>query len=731
MLGRYVAGPLFLSAILVMAGSMAVPLASASSGPCPNEALRSELRSGQLPDCRAYELVSPPYKQGAFVNSAFAGSRNGEHVIVGSLGAFAGAKEAVPLTDGPVGGIAYELSRTEGKGWAPTSLVPSASTYVSDGMVDVSAELESSLWELAHLQPEGVTAFYRELPVGTFTKVGRATPSLTAINKAEYDYLGASADLSHVLFSVEPPGLRWPFDETAAGSGTLYEYVGVEQPSEKSEREPTLVGVSGGRGSTALISRCGTRLGSTSPEENLVGSTYNAVSETGNRVFFTAVGSDDRECLGGPPAAPPADELFAREETPPSEGPPAEMTTVPISCSQTLPRCADANFEGASLDGSKVFFTSTQKLVEGAAEDAAIGDSATVGGCAQTAPANSGCNLYEDELSGSGQALTQKLVLVSGGSPEPRVQGVARISEDGSHVYFVAKGVLTEALNGSRAVADADNLYVYERDAQFPDGRTSFVATLAEGDSNDWSRADERPVVTSRDGRFLVFDSEADLTNEGLAGNSQQVFQYDSVTGVLVRASIGQDGYNNDDRTPEEGSEILNGFRSGRSYAHVDSPPSANGVQAAEDGAVFFESAEALTPQALNDRVDSLGQPIPNVYEYHEGNVYLISDGRDTSTVDAGPGTYLAGSDPSGEDVFFFTSDPLVPQDGDTQQDLYDARVGGGSPPPAAPAACTGEACLGLWPGPPAWAPLGGSATQAPKRKARLRSPRRHRSRPR
>ena len=56
-----------------------------------------------------------------------------------------------------------------------------------------------------------------------------------------------------------------------------------------------------------------------------------------------------------------------------------------------------------------------------------------------------------------------------------------RSSEDGSHVYFVAKGVLTSIPNTSLAsgqqvaVAGQDNLYVYERDSAFPNGHLAFV----------------------------------------------------------------------------------------------------------------------------------------------------------------------------------------------------------------------------------------------------------------
>jgi hypothetical protein len=675
-------------------GLAILPALSGSASACPNEVLRLELQSGQLPDCRAYELVSPPYKEGAFISSAFAVSPDGSRFIGGSLGAFAGAAEDIPVGDANVAGVAYLFSR-DGSGWVPTSLVPPASAYVSDGMFDASAELGSSLWELALPQPEGVTSFYREQPVGTFTKIGPATPAPEVVNKRMYGYLGASADLSHVLFSILP-GLRWPFDSTVEGRGTLYEYVGVEQPGEG--RAPELVGVNGG--STALISQCGTRLGSSGSEDNEAkGSMYNAISASGERIFFTAVGKDEAPgCTG---AAPLVGELFAREESPGEE-----LRTVPISepsraeCEACVigGELKDAVFQGASLDGSKVFFTTEQELLPGA-----VGE-----------------NLYEYDFDApEGERISRISVPASG---EAQVQGLARIAEDGSHAYFVAKGVLTETPNGvgNKAIAGADNLYVYERDELFPTGRMSFVATLLPGDSTDWQRADERPVIASGNGDFLVFASIADLTNEGLGGvgPQTQVFQYNAVTGGLLRASIGQNGYNDNDRSPLIGSRIVNGFPSAYSYAQVDSAASANGAQAPEDGAVFFESPDALTPQALSDQPNSLNELVPNIYEFSAGSVYLLSDGHDVSTVNSNPGSYLAGSDPSGGDVFFFTADSLIPQDGDTQQDLYDARVEGGFPVPVLPATCSGETCRGA-PAPAlALSPLGGSATQAAEAEA-------------
>ncbi len=674
--------------------------------------------------------MTPAYKEGAYISAVLAISQDGSHIVGSSLGAFSGV-EGDGLGDGTsLLGATYEFSRTtEPAGWSALPLSPPGSTFVSNGLFDASADLGATLWKLGRhavttpgtppeayhcptmegeeeLQPEGVTDFYLERPRGTFIRVGPATPEPCVPNGGEYTYIGGSADLSHILFSTQA-GFRWPGDGTTGAGSTLYEYVGTDNTI------PALVGLDE---NGKLISDCGTRLGSSTPNEpdGSFGSMYNAISASGDRIFFTAIGEDDQHCGA---AQPPADELFAREETPPSESHDArgEMRTVPISCQESLPSpCSDANFEGASQDGSKVFFTSTQRLLAGASEDNTPGDSAVgVGlpphetkGCVRTEGVG-GCNLYEDELNGSGPTLTQRLVLVSGGSSNPRVQGVMRISEDGSHVYFVAKGVLTPVANsvGATATEGFDNLYV------FSEGHTSFIATLSPEDENaDWKRADQRPVQASQDGRLLVFMSQADLTHEDVTPGIEQIFQYDAQTASLARASIGEEGYADDNRTPASGAKIT-AWPSGYIYTNDDSPAQANGVLAPEDGAVFFESPDALTPQALSDQTDSLGQVVPNIYEYRAGHVYLISDGHDVSTLHSGPGVLLLGSDLSGENVFFETSDSLVDQDTDTQQDIYDARVNGGIPAASAAPACEGEGCRGtLSPTPELLTPA--SATQ-------------------
>jgi hypothetical protein len=51
---------------------------------------------------------------------------------------------------------------------------------------------------------------------------------------------------------------------------------------------------------------------------------------------------------------------------------------------------------------------------------------------------------------------------------------------------------------------------------------------------------------------------------------------------------------------------------------------------------------------------------------------------------------------PDGSDIFFDTTQGLVPQDTDGAPDVYDARVDGGFPPEPGPIQpCSGDACQG------------------------------------
>jgi hypothetical protein len=465
------------------------------------------------------------------------------------------------------------------------------------------------------------------------------------------------------------------------------------------------------------------------------------MSADGRTVYFTAPACESG--TGANAHTPvPVDEVFARIDN--SE---PDAHTVAISQPEALPPAApnhecvtpacventnnpgqfrDAQFKGASADGSKVFFLSPQQLTDGASEDPNPSDSARNRGCSEAG--GSGCNLYEYDFS---SPVGERLVDVSAGDLSgggPRVQGVMADGGDGSHVYFVARGVLTAVANGGGQIAQdgAENLYVFERDAAHPAGRVAFIAVLPEADHREWAdgQAPGEPANVTPDGRFLVFTSSGALTPDMTRSDgAQQVFRYDAQTGELVRVSIGEHGFNDNGNGGVGSARIVFPDKTSFDQAGVvRTDPTMS-----HDGAfVFFMSPVGLTPGALDSvpiaNTERGVEYAENVYEYHNGQVYLISDGRDTSTAPGGiclnvpSSVCLLGSDASGANVFFTTADALVAGDGDTQLDVYDARIcTAGEPcikPTVTPAGCLGEGCHGVPAGAPSL-PAAGSASFA------------------
>ena len=640
----------------VVASSLAAGDANQASCPASTEA--SPGFHAYLPDCRAYEMVTPPFKDGV-QNNLYAASDDGSRVLVQSEGAFAGTE------NGSGGGedSLYELSRT-GSGWTVSALSPPGSQFAFNALFASSADLARTLWATRR-SSQSIYAkdLYVREPDGAFVKVGPMVPPAVEGGPPAgayqidqnylYEYAGASNDLSHVLFVVHQENGGWPGDTTSGTEGSLYEYVGV------GNTRPQLVGVNA---EGHLIGRCGTNLGASNSED-----VYNAISANGETVFFT-------------PSNCAIAEVYARL---------GQIETVAIS-EPSSAQCAECNtstptsaeFQGASADGSKAFFFTEQELLPGATTN----------------------NLYEYDFD---NPAGKKIVRVSSGAAAPKVQGVVRVSEDGSHVYFVAQEALTGANGrGQSPVAGADNLYVFERDSTYPGGRTAFVAMLCSGeersgtvsgvascpsaslDQQDWNLNDQRPVQATPDGRFLVFESVADLT-PGDTSTEPQVFEYDALSEELVRVSIGQAGYAAGMANANaHGSSITR-----QGYNSVFRPTTAGRELAvsADGSTVVFASAGALVAAAET----AAAAGAQSVYGYRSagsisnGDVYLISDGVNTS-----PASQL-GLDPSGGDVFFQTADPLLAQDVDTQLDIYDARAGGGFPPPGTPAVCEDEACQG------------------------------------
>lgn len=694
---RFHLSGVWLSAIGIAVGLTLLWAAGASASECANSVLREESHSGRLPDCRAYELVSPVAKNGWPVN---VNSANGSHVIMASLGAFAGSAQ---------GGLenVYDAERTP-LGWSTSPLVEpeGLANPQEEPLLAGSMDLSKGLFDYIQANPHERNLYINSLPQGAPVEIGPVFSSEAVAKNPANTFAApttrpsASSDLTTVIFAMEGPTVDhlgvdylWPYDETIENTGPLYRKQGFyslyEYRGTGNKTKPALVGVDSNE---HMIGQCGVSLGFPSNGEftgRFADDLYNAISSDGSRVFFTVSGATQGEkhnsCTGeGVGTGPPADELFGRIYKAGNTTATEKYETVNISepskddcvaCDLSTP--ADAIFQGASTNGSKVFFLSTQRLLPGAG----------------------GVNLYEYDFNGEAGA---REMLVA-----PDVQGVARVSADGSHVYFVAQSGLTADPNpgGDLAPEGADNLYVFDTTAE----RMAFIGALCSGagvsgtivdgkcpaslnslppsspgslnDLADWQQEDERPVETSADGHIAIFTSSADLTPGDTSGVAQ-LFEYNAEAKTLVRISEEQG------RSGEYPVTIV----THRYTVSQDPAPVLSSISA--DGSyVVFQSGAVLVPSAAPGAA--------NVYEYHEGGLALISDGQDTAL-----GGGLLGIDESDEDIFFASADRLVSQDGDTQRDVYDARINGGFPSAVGSSTCDGDACQGGLVPAPAFAPV-------------------------
>jgi hypothetical protein len=641
---------------------------------CPNEQLRTENNSRALPDCRAYEQVTPSYKQShGIYPGAGAIAPDGSSVLGVSIGAFAGSEDDPRGPGNTIGSAEYRFDRTAA-GWQTTALDPSAADVLSNTGANSAllptVDAKGVIFVLQTTNPS-VTELYLREADGSLRLLGPEQDAATATTgegPSPDEITGASADDSLVTFYPRGGGGRWPGDITARrGDGGLYAANGTS--------EPKLVAVSNAgplqsNSEAELITDCGASIAS-SHENRGPG----AISASGAFIYFTnEPHHSGSECTFGPRIQ----NLYLRANLEKTvsisqpELPSGEECTGACAAAEPM----SAEFQGATEDGRNVFFTTAQPLLNADHDETK--------------------DLYEAEIAGEGAtARVGKLTLVSGGGAGDATPGegagalgVLAFSRSGSRVYFAAEGALTSTPNGFGQVPQVGVPNVYSYD--FDTGSTVFVATLEPQDETwtEFGGFGGSLAQATRDGRYLVFSSSADLTPDDTSG-ARQLFEYDAESNSLVRVSVGDRGYNSDGNT-EDGDASLGASEEGR---HT--------ISIADDGAVFFTSPVALTPGATSDHENNLR----NIYEYRGGRVFLIAPGVGRNEGVNSPqasATRLWGVDESGEDVFFQTTAQLTPTDTDGRPDLYDAHVDGGFPAPAVPADCAASASCQ---GPPSSAP--------------------------
>jgi hypothetical protein len=638
-----------------------IVLGTGASQNCPNEQLRAEQPYGLgLPDCRAYEMVSPAEKNGSdATDPEFSMARisaSGEAIVFRSAGSFAD----------PVGSEYSNqfLSRRGSGGWSTQSITPPFEPFETApgytpfaGLIftpELTEGVANTLGSLTSETPKGFWELYlADFATGSYQWVSNAPPGVApfaAISQTYYE-LGASTDLSHVVFGNATALYEWV-------DGKVMQ-VGVANNGD---------GLSAQAGAVAV--------GGFPTWVN----TWHAVSSDGSRIVFTSP-NDEGQVYVRENAEQPQSPMNGEECTVADDA-----CTVEVSASQRKPEDSHgpqpARYWGASADGSKVIFTSNAELTDNA----------------YTGPADNAANLYEYDLE-SGK-LTDLTVDANAGdvAEGAAVQGVVQISEEGSYVYFVAKGDLA-----GDAKSGAPNLYV-----SHDGGAPTFIATLNEDDEAVWNNGPLGPgsagqifniAAIQSNGTHLAFVSTAKLKtvnfpagydNTASNGTScpgtgpyayiggygfeggplcSEVFEYDAITNQLACASCNPSG-----ARPIGAS----GLRTGYGVALPSGEYQPNDFS--ENGTLFFGSDDALVPH------DSNG--LPDVYEYENGHIYPISD------VAAGYESFFLGASPSGNDVFFASTAQLVPQDVGNNVEVYDARVGGGFPAPASAPPCdNGDSC--------------------------------------
>jgi hypothetical protein len=629
------------------------PAPGAEAENCPENAQRRAEQpfAKALPDCRAYEQVSPvdtndsnAVNRGgqAFIHA----SAKGEAITYNSFGSF-----AEPT------GQTYEsqyVSRRGPGGWSTQNITPpykgiESSVTPPYMYLTFTPELSSGLTETDVPLTSEATAGY-SLYLADFAK-GASASSYELLTNSEYAVVqGASTDLSHVVF-----------DYSAGRAWVTYEWVN-------------------GKSYQVNIAPNGTEMTVHAPVGQ-TGDFWRSVSDNGLRVLMTSEATPEQ--------------VYVRENPEQEQSPlngeectvPGDACTVEVSASQrtTVDRNGPqpARYRGASVEGSRVFFTSRAELTEDA----------------NTGPADNAENLYEYDLGKpAGERLTD-LTVDTKDTDGAGVLGVVDISEDGSedgsYVYFVAEGGLAsnENANKETATPGQPNLYLAH------DGATTFIATLSIRDSEDWSTENgpdpASALYTVRetpDGTHLAFLSTKSLTGydneqaaagecEGIRANGgptegggcNEVYEYDADASSepLTCASCNPSGARpvGPSRFAEEASFVP--------FAEEHYTPR----NFSEDGSrLFFQSKDALVPKDSNGLV--------NVFEYEDGHVYAISD------VAGGYASSFLDASANGDDVFIATADRLLPQDAGLRNAVYDARVDGGYPVSVAPPACdNADAC--------------------------------------
>jgi hypothetical protein len=618
---------------------------------CPNDLFRvgwagNEPGPGEkLPDCRAFEMVSPIDKKGANIKALDAipsgalGSMDRAAVDGNSL-TYTSYKSFGNAVSAPYANQ-YMTHRDPGAGWlteaiSPKREGPALMTFLTATLDRQYKEFSDDLcrgWVVQDAAPvlssdaiEGYPGLYRRdncgLASGAYQAITTIEPPNLPPRKFIPEFQGASSDGSVAIFGV---------NDNLTGNAPAQPVECVQETSPSSEpckarlyeyREGQLKYVCVLPDETPWAGDCGAgqMVSPFAGGAERSGNLQNAISKDGSRIFWsTSVTSAD---LGT---------VYVRV---------GGTETIQIST-------ADAYFRGAAADGSKALYSEGQQLF-----------------------------VFD--------VASETSTPIAGG-----LFGVAGASEDLARVYFASSQVLTGSQEndfGAKATAGAGNLYLYE-----PDGSSqmTFIGTLSAAElagthSSLVSNAPTRRLVrVTPDGEHLAFMAKSPLTGyDNTDTNSKEadfeVYLYDAAHDSLLCPSCNPSGAR--PRGQKLKIPLLEEWAAARIPAFISQFYGSRIL--AEDGTrLYFNSFDRLSINDSNNAEDvyqweepGTGRCEESAPTYHEvsgGCLDLISSGRSPN------GSELVDISADGRDVFLKTFESLVPQDPGLL-DIYDARVEGG-----------------------------------------------------
>lgn len=437
---------------------MGLPTTPAAAAECSNTQIRQvELQALELPDCRAYEQVSPVAKnltdpQGTGGGQVWA-SPSGEGVTFFSL---------LPL---PIGAGAGEFPTylsnrdQESERWTYEGLLPPSNPGPGAAAFAITENLETSLVSVGREGPILAMGAQPERPDYYIHTNG--TDSYQFLAPGEVTFADSTPDGLHIIFEDKA--------KLTANAGEFEEEENATNLYEWENGKVSLVGVlpheevpvkggsvAGAGGAAFAQEEAGESPGQLPGGATSRFYTRDTVSEDGARVFFTDVETG---------------RIYMRE---PQANPPK---TIEVSSG---PR--PAYWRGATPDGSYALYT------EGEGGDR---------------------NLYRFSAStGTSEALT---------TGAAHVLGTLGISNDGSYVYFVAEAKLANGATAGRA--NLYELHVGE--APVAIASLGVTQDLSDWTYISLAPGPAQQKVSSRiapDGETVLFTSTQKLTNYENAG---------------------------------------------------------------------------------------------------------------------------------------------------------------------------------------------------------------------